>query len=49
MNPIFLILRGLRIAAAGFSRENGGLEGNTMKFDDPIVKDVFDGNGLGIF
>ncbi|XP_047163257.1 kinesin-like protein KIN-14Q isoform X2 [Vigna umbellata] len=33
-------------ASIGFSRENGGLEGNSMKFDDPIVKDVFDGRSI---
>ncbi|KAK7401681.1 hypothetical protein VNO78_13353 [Psophocarpus tetragonolobus] len=30
----------------GFSREKGGFEGNSVKFDDPIVKDVFDGRSV---
>ncbi|CAJ1958030.1 unnamed protein product [Sphenostylis stenocarpa] len=30
----------------GFSRKNGGFEGNSVKFDDPIVKNVVDGRSI---
>ncbi|KAL2581901.1 hypothetical protein AAZX31_15G236700 [Glycine max] len=30
----------------GFSQENGRFEGNSVKFDDPIVKNVFDGRSI---
>ncbi|TKY49332.1 Kinesin protein KIFC3 [Spatholobus suberectus] len=40
------VSRGCDSPSIGFSRENGGLEGNSVKFDDPIVRNVFDGRTI---
>ncbi|XP_027342983.1 kinesin-like protein KIN-14Q [Abrus precatorius] len=30
----------------GFSRENGSFEGKSVQFDDPVVKNIFDGRSI---
>jgi hypothetical protein len=47
MNPIFLILMGYQdfcvVFDVGLSPENESFERNSLQFDDPIVKNLVDG------